>query len=200
MGDPKLNRRKYSKPAHPWQSERIQNENDYIKYYGLKNKREFWKARASLKSIRGKARNLQARLRYGEKQAKKEMDEFIDKMSRKGYIVGEEVGLNDILNMTIENILNRRLQTLVYHKGLAHSPGQARQFISHGHIMIRDRKITVPSYVVSREEESQIDYNDRSPLSDELHPERPEEERIPEPIPKQMKKEKERNDFRGGGR
>ena len=195
MGDPKYSRKKYENPPHPWQQERIQNENEYINYYGLKNKKEFWKARSALKNIRGKARNLQARLRYGDKQALQEKEEFIDRLRREGFLKGEESTLNDILNLTVENILNRRLQSIVYHKGLAHSPKQARQFVVHGHIQVDGRKVTVPSYVVPRNKEPTVEYRGKSPLSDELHPERPEEETSPVKIDEQMKKDKEKQKY-----
>jgi len=186
MGDPKFSRKKFEKPSHPWQEERIKEENDYIRHYALKNKKEFWKARSILKNIRAQARNLQARLRYGEKQAREEMDDLLEKLRDKGYLKGQDHTLNDVLNLSVENILNRRLQTLVYHKGLAHSPKQARQFIIHGHVSINGRRVTVPSYIVNKEEEPTIDYYSNSPMSDELHPERPEEEITPTRIPKMI--------------
>ncbi len=193
MGDPKFSRKKYAKPAHTWQEDRIKEENDYIMHYALKNKKEYWKARSVLKNIRAQARNLQARLRYGEKQATEEMEKLLDRLTKKGYLKGQEHELNDVLSLSIENILNRRLQTLVYHKGLAHTPRQARQFIIHGHISVDGRKVTVPGYVVDKEEEPTIGYYSNSPISDELHPERPEEEVTPTHISDMIKKEKEKN-------
>ncbi len=196
MGDPKFSRKKYKNPPHPWQLERIQMENEYVKYYGLKNKKEFWKSRSVLKNIRSQARNLQARLRFGDSQAKKEVDELIDKLTKNGYLVGEELTLNDVLNLTVENVLNRRLQTVVYHKGLASSTKQARQLITHGHISVVGRRITVPSYILSREEESDVTYDHLSPLNDELHPVRPKDDVSPTYIPEQMKKDKEKESFK----
>ncbi|MFP4142828.1 MAG: 30S ribosomal protein S4 [Thermoplasmata archaeon] len=195
MGDPKFSRKKFEKPSHPWQEERIKEENDYIRHYALKNKKEFWKARSILKNIRAQARNLQARLRYGEKQAREEMDALLEKLKHKGYLKGQDHTLNDVLNLGVENILNRRLQTLVYHKGLAHSANQARQFIIHGHISVNGRKVTVPSYIVNEEEESTIAYYQNSPLSDELHPERPEEEVTPTRIPKMIENDQGQDSY-----
>ncbi len=196
MGDPKQSRKKYENPSHPWQQERIQTENDYITHYGLKNKKEFRKARSVLKKIRGQARNLQARLRYGDKQASEETEELIDKLLKKGYIKGQDASLNDVLNLGVENILNRRLQSLVYHKGLAHSPKQARQFVAHGHIQVNGRRVTIPGYKVEKEEETTIDYSPTSPLAEELHPERPEDETAPKRIAEQMKEEQQSYDRR----
>ncbi len=197
MGDPKFSRKKFEKPSHPWQEERIREENDYIRHYALKNKKEFWKARSILKNIRAQARNLQARLRYGEKQAREEMDDLLEKLTHKGYLKGQDHTLNDVLNLSVENILNRRLQTLVYHKGLAHSPKQARQFIIHGHIAVKGRRVTVPSYIIDKEEEPTIEYYSNSPISDELHPERPEEEVTPTRIPKMIQNDQDQGDYRG---
>ncbi|MFP4002085.1 MAG: S4 domain-containing protein, partial [Thermoplasmata archaeon] len=84
---------------------------------------------------------------------------------------------------------------LVYHKGLAHSANQARQFIIHGHISVNGRKVTVPSYIVNEEEESTIAYYQNSPLSDELHPERPEEEVTPTRIPKMIENDQGQDSY-----
>jgi small subunit ribosomal protein S4 len=81
--------------------------------------------------------------------------------------------LDDVLELDIESILSRRLQTLAYLKGLANTPKQARQLICHGHIAIGGRKVNVPSYLVSKDEEEEIGYFVDSPLNEELHPARP---------------------------
>jgi len=73
----------------------------------------------------------------------------------------------------VEDILGRRLQTLVYIHGLARTPKQARQLIVHGHIAIDERKVRVPSYLVRKDEEEKISYSYSSPLNDEMHPMRP---------------------------
>jgi small subunit ribosomal protein S4 len=78
--------------------------------------------------------------------------------------------LDDVLGLTQEAILNRRLETLVQRKGLAATCKQARQFIVHGHVSIDGRKVTIPGYVVKRSEEDKITYNPQSPISNELHP------------------------------
>lgn len=172
MGDPKFNRKKYAKPSHPWQADRIKDEKELRKKYGLKNKREIWKAQAELRRYRRHARKLQARLRYGDPQAVKESQELMAKLTAMGILQGENLTLNDVLSLDVEAILMRRLQTVVYLRGLANSPGQARQFIVHGHIQIGDRKVTIPGYHVKKSEETLIGYHYNSPLIDELHPER----------------------------
>ncbi len=172
MGDPKFNRKKYSKPSHPWQADRIKYEKEIQKKYGLKNKREIWKAQAELRRMRRHARKLQARLRYGDPQAVKESQELLAKLTALGILQGENIGLDDVLALDVEAVLMRRLQTIVYFRGMANTPEQARQFIVHGHIAVNGGKVTVPGYLVKKSEEGLITYHYNSPLNDELHPER----------------------------
>jgi small subunit ribosomal protein S4 len=88
------------------------------------------------------------------------------KLDRLG-ILGSEAEFDDILLLTVEDLLKRRLQTLVYEKGFANSIYQARQFIVHGHIQVGGKKITAPSYIVKRIEDELIGYAANSPLSAE---------------------------------
>lgn len=178
MGDPKFSRRKYEKPTHPWEGARIQMENELIKKYGLKNKKELWKAQSLLRNLRQRSRDLQAKVRYKDRQAEKERDELLKKLGRLGLLPLEGATLNDVLALDVEAILSRRLQTVAYVKGLAYSPKQARQLIVHGHTAIGDRKVTIPGYLVKREEENMIGYAIDSPLAHDLHPARPDIEKI----------------------
>ncbi|MBO5669833.1 MAG: 30S ribosomal protein S4 [Candidatus Methanomethylophilaceae archaeon] len=170
MGDPKFSRRSYDTPSHPWQGERIKAEVVLVKSYGLKNKTEVWKAQSVLRNYRKQARELQALLRGGDAQAKKEADALLNKCGRIGVLPLEGATLNDILTLTEKNILGRRLQTIVYEKGLASTITQARQMIVHGHIFMNGHKVTVPGYIVTRNEESTIEFNPASPYTDEMHP------------------------------
>ena len=170
MGDPKFARRSYDTPSHPWQGERIKAEVVLVKSYGLKNKTEVWKAQSVLRNYRKQARELQALLRGGDAQAKKEADALLNKCGRIGVLPLEGATLNDILTLTEKNILGRRLQTIVFEKGLASTITQARQMIVHGHIFMNGHKVTVPGYIVTRNEESTIEFNPASPYTDDMHP------------------------------
>lgn len=189
MGDPKFSRRKYDTPSHPWQGSRIKEENELLKKYGLKNKRELWKVQSLLRNYRRQGRNLLARLRYGDVQAEKEMKGLLKKLANLGFLP-ENATLDDVLALDLERILERRLQTLVYLKGLAYTPKQARQLIIHGHTVVNDRKVTVPGYLVKKNEEPTIAYNPYSPLASELHPARPTPEHI-ERVLREFSKPKE---------
>lgn len=173
MGDPKFSRRKYERPSHPWEGERIKAENELVKKYGLKNKKELWRAQSVLRRFRQRARELQAKVRYGDKQAGKEREELMGRLGRLGLLPTEGAALDDVLALDVEAVLSRRLQTLAFVKGLAFTPHQARQFIVHGHVAIGARRVTVPGYLVTRTEEGGIVYDPRSPISHDLHPARP---------------------------
>ncbi len=188
MGDPRFNRKKYDTPKHPWEADRIKEEWELQKKYGLKNKREIWKAKSLLRNFRGQARKLQAKLRYGNPQAEKEQKLLFDKLISLGILNEANATLDAVLSLTVEDILRRRLQTIVYLKGLARTPKQARQFIVHGHIAIGDKKVTIPSYLVRKEEEELVDYYQYSPLANEMHPMRPQ---IIEAKPEEVKEEGE---------
>ena len=173
MGDPKFPRKKYDRPSHPWEAERIKSENELLSKYGLKNKKELWRAQSFLSHVRGRARELQALVRYGNKQAERERDALIGRLGRLGLLPLEGATLDDVLALDVEAVLSRRLQTIAYVKGLAFNPRQARQFIVHGHMSLSGRAVRAPGRLVSRTEEETIVYDPRSPLANDLHPARP---------------------------
>jgi small subunit ribosomal protein S4 len=203
MGDPKFPRRSYDTPSHPWQGERIKEEHALVKEFGLKNKRELWKAKTILRSYRKQSRDLQARLRTGEAQAKIETHNLLRSCAKMGLLPMEGATLDDVLGLNTEILLNRRLQTMVYRKGLAASPNQARQMIFHGHVAIDGRKVTIPGYILTREEEDQITYNFSSPFNDDMHPLRVDAPKVIEARARRAARDARREreeDQRGGGR
>jgi len=181
MGRPKFSRKKYETPSHPWQADRIKAENELVTKYGLKNKREIWKAQTSLKKYRGQARSLLAKIGTEDKQAKKESDQLIMHLTRYNMLPLNST-LDDVLALETETVLSRRLQTITYLKGLANTPNQSRQLIVHGHIKIDGRKVTIPGYMVTKDEENEIGYVGGSPLNDLMHPARPRAD-FKSPIP-----------------
>ena len=195
MGDPKFARRVWSRPSHPWVGERIKAEHAMAAKYGLKNKSELWKAAGHLRLWRTQARELQARIQRLEKQAEKERDLRIGKLTRLG-VLSEGGTLDDVLAMDIELVLARRFQSQVYLKGLAKTTGHARQLIAHGHIAVAGRKVTVPGYIMKRGEEDRISYYGLSPLNDAGHTMRPPADF--KPVLEDIKIEEEEPRGRGG--
>lgn len=169
MGDPKFPRKRYATPPHPWKVERITEEKEVTKTYGLKNRREIWKMKSLIRNFRKQARFLSAKLRTGDKQAEKERELLLKRLEVMG-LLNPGANLNDVLTINMESIMNRRLQTLVYHMGIATTEHQARQFIVHGHIQINERKVTIPGYLVKKGEETTIKFFVNSPLVSETHP------------------------------
>ena len=161
MGDPKKSRRKWVSPGHPWVKERLQRELELIGKYGLRNKREIWIAEAVVREFRMRARSLLALPEPERSQAAKSL---IDRLYRLG-LVNKDAVLDDVLGLTVENVLERRLQTIVFRKGLAKTIHQARQLIVHGHIAINGRRVTSPGYLVPRDEEDKISYAPGSPFA-----------------------------------
>ncbi len=168
MGDPRRLKKKYSKPSHPWQRDRMEQEATLVKEYGFKNKRELWKMQSILKDAAGEAKRL---IIATGPQATKEEKQLIQRLHRYG-LVPENATIDNVLGLTIRDILERRLQTQVYKKGLAHSVQQARQVITHNHIHIQGNTLNAPSYLVLRAEEGLISFDPHSTLTNPDHPER----------------------------
>jgi len=120
--------------------------------FGLRNKRELWKSQTHLSSVRKQARTL---LAATEQTRLREEKKLLDSLRRSG-LVSEAATLDDILSLTVEDLLSRRLQTMVFKKGMALSPLHARQLIVHGHVAIEGRVITIPGYEVGHDEESTV--------------------------------------------
>jgi small subunit ribosomal protein S4 len=166
MGDPKKQRKKFETPRFRWRRDILQEELRLIGQYGLRNKHELWRHKTMLSKTRGIARSLIGR--PPEERVKME-NELLARLKKMGML-DETAVLDNVLDLSIEDLLERRLQTTVFRKGLARTIFQARQLITHGHITIGNRRITVPSYIVSREDEPKVIYSSQSALTNDTHP------------------------------
>ena len=167
------NTKGYETPNHPYQGERIADESGLLGRYGLKNKEELWRAQSELRSIRREARRLIGEAQGDVEKAEVAGSEFLTRLRRYG-ILGENDKISDVLSLDETDILERRLQTVVYRNGLASTPQQARQFITHGHITVDGARAKAPSRKIEAGEEALVQYDERSPLADDLHPARAE--------------------------
>ena len=152
MGDTKNFRRVWKKPKRPLNFDLKMEELKILGTFGLKTKRELWKARTELSRVRIQARSLLA-LRHEVRE--KEEPILLNSLSKVGY-VQVDATLDDVLNLELSDLFSRRLQTIVQKKFYFKTPYQARQAVSHGHILIGDRIVNIPSYVVSVEEEPKV--------------------------------------------
>lgn len=168
MGAPRKLRKKYKGPQHPFNAERFETELKLVGEYGLRNKSELYKIHTKLGGYRTRARSLLALEEGSEKRGYNE-GLILRKLNKLGVIKAETFSIDEILNLQAEDFLERRLQTVVFRKGLARTAHQARQLIVHGHIAINQRRINVPSYHLLSEEEEMLDYAPGSPYFDPEH-------------------------------
>ncbi|MDD1673976.1 MAG: 30S ribosomal protein S4 [Methanomicrobiales archaeon] len=173
MGYPGKNTKQYETPVRRFESSRMEEEVRLIIEYGLRNKREVWKAESTLRRYRRAARDLLALTSQKPDSPLIQLKrrDLLGHLHRMG-LVKADADIDDVLALKVGQELERRLQTFVYRKGLARSPKQARQFITHGHIAIGDVRVTIPSYRVRTDEEPEIRYYPHSSLAHELNPER----------------------------
>lgn len=166
MGDPKKQRKSYETPRHPWRRDQLEVELHLMGEYGLRNKRELWRYKTMLSQVRGIARSL-----LGATEAERALieREYLAKLGRVG-VLSESASIDDILDLEIRDLLERRLQTMVFRRGLAKTLHQARQLVSHGHIAVAGKVVSVPGYMVKRDEEGKLKYFQYSPLAKSDHP------------------------------
>lgn len=144
----------YSKPKRPFDKERIEEEAELKENFGLKNKKEIWKAEARIKSIREKAKKLIP----AEPEEQKALFERLKK-------IGFEVNsIADVLALDKEDYLNRRLQTILVKKKLAPTSRSARQLITHKKVLVDNNVVNVPSYMVPINVEDKISLKKKSGL------------------------------------
>lgn len=165
MGDPKKQRKKYDTPRNRWSKDRLEEELKLLGQYGLRNKHELWRQKTELSKFRGIARSLISKT--PEERAKRENDLLL-RLKKMG-VIDQTAVLDDVLDMGIEDLLERRLQTIVFRKGLTRTVFQSRQLITHGHITIGNRRITIPGYIVPKAEEDKIIYTPQSKIANAEH-------------------------------
>jgi len=164
MGDPKMPRRIWKKPKRPLNYDLIMDELKTLGTFGLKTKRELWKTQTELSRIRFQARSILA-LRQEIRERKEPI--LIQSLSKIG-LVDKNSTLDDVLNLQVNDLLSRRLQTIAQRKLYFKTPYQVRQAITHGHIMIGDNVVTIPSYIVKTEEETKIHLTPESSFNETL--------------------------------
>jgi small subunit ribosomal protein S4 len=199
MGDPRRQKKKYVVPKKPYDTDRFEQELQMIGTYGLRNKRELWRHSTDLSNFRRQARNLLALPPSEREQTEREL---VNKLNRIGVL--EEPLLDHVLDLTLENVLERRLQTIVFRKGMAASMHHARQLVAHGHIALDGARVTTPARLMTVGEADRITYATKSALNDQSHPARMAASdaatRVVEPVDDYEERPRGRRDDRRGGR
>lgn len=152
MGDPHKARKLFNRPRRIWATDQLNAELYIMGSYGLRNKRELWRAQTEMARIRNQARALLALSAEARVEKEKRLLNYLLRIG----IVKEGATLDDILGLKVEDLLERRLQTIVMKKAGTKSPYQARQVVSHGHVSIGNRKVNIPGYIVKKDEETGI--------------------------------------------
>lgn len=190
MGDPKRHVNTYKCPRHPWERDRIIEEKTLLAEYGLKNKKDIWKQVSLINKIKERVKKVNSQTGKGIDQER----EALAKKLVKYNFLNEGQPLDDALELTPRDAMERRLQTVSVRQGLARTMKQARQFIVHGHITVNGKRITSPSYMVTKEEQFLLGFIPKSSFSDPEHPERMPsvkevEEKVKKPVKDKAKKE-----------
>lgn len=180
MGDPRKPHKTFQTPRHPWRKEQLEEELRLLGEYGLRNKRELRRHETQLSQIRGIARTL---LGATEEQRAQLERQYLKRMARLG-VLPETANVDNILDLNVKDLMERRLQTIVFRTGLARTIHQARQFVNHGHISVGGGIVSVPGYQVRKDEESRIAFRATSALSNSQHPARAAAggRKIPRPV------------------
>ena len=152
MGHPKKLRKKYESPRKPFAD--LESERNLMRDFGLVTKRELWRAETELRNLRRRARAIQAKKESGRGSPEEEESMLIKKLIGFGLDINS---LDDILKLSLSDMLERRLQTIIYKKGITITVKQARQLIVHGHVRIDGKRVKFPSFIVSKEQEAMIE-------------------------------------------
>lgn len=169
MGLPIKHRKKYVSHKKRWDKATIVGEKDLVKDYALKNKKEIRKVELLVSKFKKLAKM------YNKDDTSKESVEaktFLNNMKAKGFLPQSSESLDDVLDIGVRNLLERRLSNVLYKNKLAKSPGQARQFVVHKHVRIGGKVVDSPSMYVSLAQEATLEFRPTSTLADEEHPER----------------------------
>jgi small subunit ribosomal protein S4 len=166
LGDPKKKHKLYTTPKRPYDFTNLEAELKLVGAYGLRNKRELWRHRTELSTLRRRAREMVSM----EISEREQMETELLRRLHKLGLVPEKGNLDDILSLNVQDLMERRLQTVLFRKGMVKSFFQSRQLIAHGHIAIDGRKMKSPSYMVTRSDEGNLDYAESSPYIIKTHP------------------------------
>eukprot|EP01028_Stygiella_incarcerata_P001338 TRINITY_DN1225_c0_g1_i2.p1 TRINITY_DN1225_c0_g1~~TRINITY_DN1225_c0_g1_i2.p1 ORF type:complete len:194 (-),score=47.80 TRINITY_DN1225_c0_g1_i2:144-725(-) len=150
-------------PGRPFEKERIDRELKLCGQFGLRCKREVWRPAYTLAKLRKAAREL---LTLDPKDPRRvfEGGALLRRMTRVGVLDESKQALDYVLGLKVEDLLERRLQTVVLKRGLAKSIHHARVLIRHGHIAVGRQVVNVPSFVVRKDSEQHVDFASISPF------------------------------------
>ncbi len=149
MGDPKKLRRKWKRPRKTFNTARIAADKELKRDHGFRRKKEIWRLDYAFKHLMRRARKILA-------TKDKEAEEILMNKLIKMGLIEKKVHIDEILSMSFEDLCERRLQTILFKKGLATTLKEARQFIAHKKVRVGDKMVNQPNYLVLKDEEDKI--------------------------------------------
>ncbi len=144
----KKQHKQYSRPMKRHDLVRMEDEEKIVNEFGLKNKRELWKANTRVEKLRNQAKALLI-------ASQEEQKAFLEKLHNLG-LIANDAKIDDVLSLTTIDLLKRRLQTILVKKGFATKSKQARQMITHKHVLVEGHIVNVPSFTVGKNAENDI--------------------------------------------
>jgi small subunit ribosomal protein S4 len=101
---------------------------------------------------------------YGEQLREKQKVKRIYGMLERQFRLyfQRAVRMKGVTGENLLSLLERRLDNVVYRLGYATSRAQARQFVTHGHILVNGRKVDIPSFQVKVGDEISVSEGSRS--------------------------------------
>ena len=154
----------YNTPRRPYVSSRILGELELVGKYGLRCKREIYGAKFMLRKIRSTARELLT-LEPTDQKRQFEGDALLRRLHLLGILDQDKNELDYVLALSVEDILKRRLQTIITENHTTKSIHQARVWIRQGHIKVGEQTVNVPSFLVRTSSEKYIKVADKSAFS-----------------------------------
>ncbi len=109
---------------------------------------------------RGRIKESEYLVQLREKQKARRIYGVLEKQFRRYY--EEATRAKGVTGTRLLQLLELRLDNVVYRGGLAMSRDQARQFVTHGHFQVNGRKVDIPSYRVKATDVVQVRTKSRS--------------------------------------
>lgn len=96
----------------------------------------------------------------GEKQKLKFMYGVLEKQFRRYFDMAQR--RRGVTGETLLQLLETRLDNVVYRLGLAQSRRAARQMVTHGHFLVNGKKVNIPSYACRQGDVVEVKNNPKS--------------------------------------